>query len=100
MNSFWTIAIIGASFIVASCSDVKMSETDARKYALEAITSYCRDEKLPLDSFRLKAIGPSGNSPWVLVYVSSGMTPPQEVVIDIDQKGNLSLARKIGASGD
>lgn len=88
--------LIAGAFILSACNrDRQTSESLARQLAADVLAEYCETEKLSPSHFRLTKIGPAGDSPWLLVYVSSGIKPVHEVVVDIDKKGNVNVGRFI-----
>lgn len=96
MRRYTAFGLIAGAFILLGCnSDRLTSEADARRLAADALAEYCETEKLAPSQFNLTKIGPAGDSPWLLVYVSSGIKPVHEVVVDIDRKGNLNVGRFI-----
>ncbi|MBI5623292.1 MAG: hypothetical protein HY924_05900 [Elusimicrobia bacterium] len=52
-------------------------------------------EKLSPQGFALREIGPAGDFPWMLVYVSSGIVPAQEVVVSISKHGSVETSSSI-----
>ncbi len=87
-----------ATILIGLCAckrEVAIPEVEARRFAQEALARYCKSEKLSPQKFILQEIGPSGDTPWMLVYVSSGISPAQEVVVSINKYGGLEVSRDI-----
>lgn len=87
-----------ATILMGLCAckrEVAIPENEAREFAQEALARYCQSEKLSPQQFILRQIGPSGETPWMMIYVSSGISPAHEVVISIDKHGSLEVSRDI-----
>lgn len=94
MSRLTVLGAIAGIFVLLGCNPRKpASEADARKLAAEALARYCETEKLSPGLFRLTKIQSADDSEWTVVYLSSGVKPMHEVVVDIDQKGNLNVGR-------
>lgn len=90
-----------AAFAVTACNPNRViPEEAARGYASKALANYCASEKLSPQHFKLASAGPVADSQWTFIFVSSGISPKHEVVIEIDKKGNLNLSRDIGDQDD
>lgn len=88
--------LIAGAFILSGCNpDRHTSESVARRLAADVLAEYCETEKLSPSQFYLTKVGPAGDSPWLLVYVSSGIKPVHELVVDIDRKGGVNVGRFI-----
>jgi hypothetical protein len=68
------------------------AEATARTLGQKALTRYCERKAIPTQAFALSQIGPEGDFPWVLVYVSSGSSPALEFVVSIDKYGGLEAS--------
>lgn len=92
MKRWPAIRMAVLAFAAAACADVVISESEARDIGAKALSRYCDSHKLSAQSFRLMEIGPSGDVPWELVYVSSGLNPQREIAVAITKKGRVEIA--------
>lgn len=84
------------SLALYSCSaKVEVPELEARDLGGKALSRYCAREGLSHERFVLNDIGPAGDFPWMLVYISSGIAPAQEVIVSIDKHGRVETSRGI-----
>lgn len=84
--------LLGFALLALACNpDVKVSEEEAKTLGTKALAQYCEDKKLSPQYFRLTEAAPSGDAQWLLVYVSSGIKPTQEVAVSIGKKGDVEV---------
>lgn len=101
MRRLKVLAVILAVIVMAACNpDVKVPEQRAKELAAKALARYCDDKKLSPQHFRLTEVGPSGDAQWLIVYVSSGIKPAQEVAVSIGRKGDVKLHMDIEGRDD
>lgn len=86
-----SIAFLGL-LVMWGCSDVIVSEAEARELGAKTLARYCETHNLSPKSFQLVKVGPSGPMQWDLVYVSSGLTPQREVSVGITKKGGIEIS--------
>lgn len=101
MKRLKALLAICAICTMTGCNpDVKVTEERAKELAAKALARYCEGKKLSPQSFRMTEVGPDPGAQWVIVYISSGIKPAQEVAVSIGKKGDVKLHMDIEGRDD